>query len=70
MKSGTLLRQVVNKICEIDFNASGDRHTFGGIYEQIYKDLQSAGNAEEFYTPRAGILASVSARTFHSCYLS
>lgn len=53
MKSGTLLRQVVNKICEINFNASGDRHTFGNIYEQILKDLQSAGNAGEFYTPRA-----------------
>lgn len=53
MKSGTLLRQVVNKICEIDFNSSADRHTFGGIYEQILKDLQSAGNAGEFYTPRA-----------------
>ena len=53
MKSGTLLRQVINKICEIDFNASADRHTFGGIYEQILKDLQSAGNAGEFYTPRA-----------------
>ncbi|MHA4812614.1 type I restriction-modification system subunit M [Flavitalea flava] len=53
MKSGTLLRQVVNKLCEIDFNASSDRHTFGSIYEQILKDLQSAGNAGEFYTPRA-----------------
>lgn len=53
MKSGTLLRQVINKICEINFNASGDRHTFGSIYEQILKDLQSAGNAGEFYTPRA-----------------
>jgi type I restriction enzyme M protein len=53
MKSGTLLRQVVNKICEINFNATGDRHTFGSIYEQILKDLQSAGNAGEFYTPRA-----------------
>ncbi|MFC4094874.1 type I restriction-modification system subunit M [Euzebyella saccharophila] len=53
MKSGTLLRQVVNKICEIDFNASKDRDTFGSIYEQILKDLQSAGNAGEFYTPRA-----------------
>ena len=30
-----------------------DRHTFGDIYEQILKDLQSAGNAGEFYTPRA-----------------
>ncbi len=53
MKSGTLLRQVINKICEIDFNASGDRHMFGSIYEQILKDLQGAGNAGEFYTPRA-----------------
>lgn len=53
MKSGTLLRQVINKICEIDFNASADRHTFGSIYEQILKDLQNAGNAGEFYTPRA-----------------
>ena len=53
MKSGTLMRQVVNKINEIDFNNSDDRHTFGAIYEQILKDLQSAGNAGEFYTPRA-----------------
>ena len=30
-----------------------DRHTFGDIYEQILNDLQSAGNAGEFYTPRA-----------------
>lgn len=53
MKSGTLMRQVINKICEIDFNNTGDRHTFGSIYEQILRDLQSAGNAGEFYTPRA-----------------
>ncbi len=53
MKSGTLIRQVVNKINEIDFNRSSDRHTFGDIYEQILKNLQSAGNAGEFYTPRA-----------------
>ena len=53
MKSGTLMRQVINKICEIDFNIQKDRHTFGAIYEQILKDLQSAGNAGEFYTPRA-----------------
>ena len=53
MKSGTLIRQVINKINEIDFNTSGDRHTFGNIYEQILKDLQNAGNAGEFYTPRA-----------------
>ena len=53
MKSGTLLRQVINKINEIDFNKSEDRHLFGDMYEQILKDLQSAGNAGEYYTPRA-----------------
>ena len=47
------MRQVINKINEIDFNNTQDRHTFGSIYEQILKDLQSAGNAGEFYTPRA-----------------
>lgn len=53
MKNGTLLRQVINKLNEVDFTKSEDRHLFGDIYEQILKDLQSAGNAGEFYTPRA-----------------
>jgi len=53
MKDGILLRQVVNIIDEIDFNEYEDRHAFGEIYETILKDLQSAGNAGEFYTPRA-----------------
>ncbi|MDM8516011.1 class I SAM-dependent DNA methyltransferase [Desulfobacterales bacterium HSG16] len=53
MKSGTLIRQVINKLNEIDFNSSEDRHLFGDIYEQILKGLQSAGNAGEYYTPRA-----------------
>jgi type I restriction enzyme M protein len=54
MKSGTLLRQVINKLNEgINFNRSEDRHLFGDIYEQILRDLQSAGNAGEYYTPRA-----------------
>lgn len=54
MKSGTLLRQVVDKINQnIDFNQSQTRNLFGDIYEQILKNLQSAGNAGEFYTPRA-----------------
>lgn len=53
MKDGTMLRQVVNVIDEIDFADAADRHTFGDIYEGILKDLQSAGNAGEFYTPRA-----------------
>ena len=53
MKNGTIIRQVVNKLNEIDFNASDDRHTFGDIYESLLRDLQSAGNYGEFYTPRA-----------------
>jgi len=54
MKSGIQLRQVVDKINEsIDFNQSQTRNLFGDIYEQILKNLQSAGNAGEFYTPRA-----------------
>ncbi|MCP4263321.1 MAG: SAM-dependent DNA methyltransferase [Planctomycetes bacterium] len=54
MKSGTLMRQVINKINEsIDFNKAKDRHLFGEMYEKILKDLQSAGNAGEYYTPRA-----------------
>jgi type I restriction enzyme M protein len=53
MKSGQLLRQVVNKINEVDFNNLAERQHFGDIYEQILNDLQSAGNAGEYYTPRA-----------------
>ncbi|MGE6326152.1 N-6 DNA methylase [Psychrobacter sp. NPDC078370] len=53
MKNGTLLRQVINKLNEVDFNRSDERHLFGDIYEQLLRDLQSAGNAGEFYTPRA-----------------
>ena len=53
MKSGQLVRQVVNKINGIDFNDFAERQHFGDIYEQILNDLQSAGNAGEYYTPRA-----------------
>lgn len=53
MKNGTLIRQVINKLNKIDFNNSQDRHLFGDIYEKILRDLQSAGNAGEYYTPRA-----------------
>jgi type I restriction enzyme M protein len=53
MKSGQLMRQVFNKIAEIDFNNLKDRQHFGDIYEQLLNDLQSAGNAGEYYTPRA-----------------
>lgn len=53
MKSGQLLRQVINKLAIIDFNRQAERHQFNDLYEKILRDLQSAGNAGEFYTPRA-----------------
>ncbi|HCF9071211.1 N-6 DNA methylase [Pseudomonas aeruginosa] len=53
MKSGIHLRQVINKLNEIDFNNSKDLHLFGQIYETFLSELQSAGTLGEFYTPRA-----------------
>ena len=53
MKDGILLRQVINIIDEIDFTEYEERHAFGSIYESFLKDLQSAGNSGEYYTPRA-----------------
>lgn len=53
MKDGVLLRQVINIIDELDFSDYEESHAFGEIYETILKELQSAGSAGEFYTPRA-----------------
>tara|TARA_A100000171_G_C2140531_1_gene155407 strand:- start:7245 stop:8675 length:1431 start_codon:yes stop_codon:yes gene_type:complete len=53
MKNGTLFRQVINVINEIDFNSTTERHLFNDIYETILKELQSAGSSGEYYTPRA-----------------
>jgi type I restriction-modification system DNA methylase subunit len=52
MKSGALIRQVINRLNEIDFTASEDMCLFNDKYENMLKDHQSAGNAGEFYTPR------------------
>ena len=53
MKDGVLLRQVLNIIDGVDFGDYEESHAFGDIYESILKELQSAGSAGEFYTPRA-----------------
>ena len=53
MKDGVLLRQVINVIDELDLSDYAEIHAFGDIYETILKELQSAGSAGEFYTPRA-----------------
>ncbi len=53
MKNGVCLRQVINEISSINFDSTEERHTFNEIYEKLLKSLQEAGNAGEFYTPRA-----------------
>jgi type I restriction enzyme M protein len=54
MKSGQLIRSVINRIeQDINLNDSRTKHAFGDMYEQLLKSLQAAGNAGEFYTPRA-----------------
>lgn len=53
MKDGVLLRQVINVIDELDLSDYDEIHAFGEIYENILKELQTAGSAGEFYTPRA-----------------
>lgn len=53
MKDGVLLRQVVNVIDSLNLSDYEESHAFGEIYETILRELQSAGAAGEFYTPRA-----------------
>ncbi|MCR5453873.1 MAG: type I restriction-modification system subunit M, partial [Bacteroidales bacterium] len=53
MKDGGLLRQVVDVINEIDLNDADERHSFGDMYEKMLQEMQAAGAAGEFYTPRA-----------------
>ena len=60
MKSGALMLGVIGKLNEsINFRDFTTRQNLGDIYEQILNDLRSAGNAGEFYTPRAITTAMV-----------
>lgn len=53
MKSGYLLRDVINKIASIHFTASEELHTLGALYESMLREMRdSAGDSGEFYTPR------------------
>ena len=52
MKNGVLLRQMIDEIDAVDMLDSEESHAFGDMYETLLKDLQAAGNAGEFYTPR------------------
>ncbi|MDR0882675.1 MAG: type I restriction-modification system subunit M [Candidatus Adiutrix sp.] len=54
MKSGYLLRDVVNKIAGIHFTSSDELHTLGTLYESMLREMRdAAGDSGEFYTPRA-----------------
>ena len=54
MKSGYLLRDVVNKIAGIHFTSSAELHTLGALYESMLREMRdAAGDSGEFYTPRA-----------------
>jgi type I restriction enzyme M protein len=54
MKSGTLIQDVIQKLDEsINIHDFKINQNLGDVYEQILNDLRGAGNAGEFYTPRA-----------------
>lgn len=53
MLSGYLLRDVVNKINEINFASADDIHTMAHLYESMLREMRdAAGDSGEFYTPR------------------
>lgn len=53
MKDGVLLRQCINVIDDLNLSDYAEIHAFSEIYESILRELQSAGSAGEYYTPRA-----------------
>jgi type I restriction enzyme M protein len=56
MLSGYLLRDVVNKVNEVNFNSSDDIHTMAHLYESMLREVRdAAGDSGEFYTPRPAI---------------
>lgn len=53
MINGYLLRDVIDKVNGIHFNASEELHTLGRLYEVMLREMRdSAGDSGEFYTPR------------------
>jgi type I restriction enzyme M protein len=54
MKSGYLLRDIINKIAGIHFTSTEELHTLGTLYESMLREMRdAAGDSGEFYTPRA-----------------
>jgi type I restriction enzyme M protein len=54
MKSGYLLRDIINKVGGIHFTSSDELHTLGALYETMLREMRdAAGDSGEFYTPRS-----------------
>src|SRR5262245_31688893 len=54
MINGYLLRDVIDKVNSIHFNATEELHVLGRFYESMLREMRdAAGDAGEFYTPRA-----------------
>lgn len=54
VQSGYILRDVLDKVNEIHFSSSDEIHTLSHLYESMLKEMRdAAGDAGEFYTPRA-----------------
>lgn len=53
MINGYLLRDVIDKVNGIHFNASEEIHTLSRLYETMLREMRdAAGDSGEFYTPR------------------
>ena len=62
MKSGYLMRDIINKINNIHFTASEELNTLGTLYESMLREMRdAAGDSGEFYTPRAAVRFMVEA---------
>ncbi|HPA17784.1 MAG TPA: class I SAM-dependent DNA methyltransferase [Verrucomicrobiae bacterium] len=53
MRSGYLLRDVINRVAAIHFTSHEELHTLGALYETMLREMRdAAGDSGEFYTPR------------------
>ena len=62
MINGYLLRDVINRVGEINFAASDQIHTLSHLYETLLREMRdAAGDSGEFYTPRPVVQLMVAA---------
>jgi len=62
MLNGYLLRDVIDKVNGIHFNASEEMHTLSRLYETMLREMRdAAGDSGEFYTPRPVVQFMVAA---------